>query len=52
MVDALDTTGDGRIDTRHTDTTGDGQLDAVGFDTTRGIHMDSVKLICIQVNIC
>eukprot|EP01051_Picozoa_sp_SAG22_P007752 SAG22_NODE_557_length_9118_cov_9.050006_2_plen_85_part_00 len=21
-------------------------------DKTRGIHMDSVKLICIQVNIC
>ena len=41
MVDALDTTGDGRIDTRRTDTTGDGQLDAVGFDTTGDGKIDA-----------
>eukprot|EP01051_Picozoa_sp_SAG22_P006178 SAG22_NODE_395_length_11139_cov_14.562500_13_plen_66_part_00 len=26
--------------------------DRIDRDSNRGIHMDSVKLICIQVNIC
>ena len=41
MVDALDTTGDGCVDTRRIDTTGDGHANAVGFDTTGDGKIDA-----------
>eukprot|EP01051_Picozoa_sp_SAG22_P012287 SAG22_NODE_1261_length_4977_cov_9.689832_6_plen_110_part_00 len=57
MVAAGDLDGDcpsaaGTVAGGHFHLGGGVQAEERTIDTTRGIHMDSVKLICIQLNIC